>query len=134
MENNKSAGKRPVKAAEEKAVGKATAKKAAAAAQVSKVKVQEEKESAAVKKAPVKKSAAPRKTTAKKTEPEVTLFIEYSGKQIAAGEVVEAVKKDYLSKQEGAAVKTIEVYVKPEENTAYYAVNGEGSDQYKIML
>ncbi len=134
MENNKNAGKRPAKAAEEMAAGKTTVKKTAAATQVSEVKVQEEKKSAAAKKAPVKKSTAPKKTTAKKTEPEVSFFIEYSGKQIAAGEVLKAVKEDYLSKQEDAAVKTIEVYVKPEENTAYYAVNGEGSDQYKIVL
>lgn len=134
MENNKNAGKKPAKAPEEMIPGKATGKKAADPAQAGEVKVQEEKKSAVPKKAPVKKSTAPKKTTAKKTEPEVSFFIEYSGRQIAAGEVVEAVKKDYLSKQEGSAVKTIEVYVKPEENTAYYAVNGEGSDQYKIML
>lgn len=139
MENNKNAEKKPVKAAEETVVGKAAAKKTAAVTQGSAVKVQEEKKSASSKKTPVKKSTAPKKTTArkptvKKTEPEVSIFIEYSGKQIAAGEVLEAVKKDYLSKQEGTAAKTIEVYVKPEENTAYYAVDGEGSDQYKILL
>ena len=32
------------------------------------------------------------------------------------------------------SIKTIEVYVKPEENVAYYVVNGEGSDDWKVSL
>ncbi|WP_349948814.1 DUF6465 family protein [Lacrimispora sp. BS-2] len=115
MENNKSAGKKTAKAPEEMAVEKAAA-------------------ADDVRKAPVKKSSAPKRTAAKKKDPEVSFFLEYSGKQIAAGEVLEAVKKDYLSKHEDAAVKTLEIYIKPEEDTAYYAVDGEGSDQYKIIL
>jgi hypothetical protein len=113
MENNKNAGKRPAKAPEETAVGRIAA---------------------AARKTPVKKSAAPKKTSVKKKEPEVSFFLEYSGKQVAAGEVLEAVKKDYLSKHEDAEVKTLEIYIKPEEDTVYYAVDGEGSDQYKILL
>ena len=31
-------------------------------------------------------------------------------------------------------IETIDVYVKPEENVAYYVINGEGSDDYKIEL
>ena len=31
-------------------------------------------------------------------------------------------------------IKTIEIYVKPEENAAYYVVNGVGADDYKIEL
>lgn len=34
----------------------------------------------------------------------------------------------------GTVIETIEIYVKPEEHAAYYVVNGEGSDQYKVML
>ena len=34
----------------------------------------------------------------------------------------------------GAVIETIEIYVKPEEHAGYYVVNGEGSDQYKVML
>ena len=33
-----------------------------------------------------------------------------------------------------AEIKTMDVYVKPEEGVAYYAVNGEGSGDYKIEL
>ena len=31
-------------------------------------------------------------------------------------------------------IETISVYVKPEENAAYYAVNGAGSEEYRIQL
>ena len=33
-----------------------------------------------------------------------------------------------------ADIRTIDVYVKPEENAAYFAVNGIGSDDYKVEL
>ena len=49
-------------------------------------------------------------------------------------DVLEAAKKAYESMNKGAVIETIEIYVKPEEHTAYYVVNGEGSDQYKVML
>ena len=42
--------------------------------------------------------------------------------------------KAYEEAHKGAEIKTIEVYVKPEENVAYYVVNGEGSDDYKVTL
>uniref|UniRef100_UPI0006D28AAF DUF6465 family protein n=1 Tax=Clostridium sp. NkU-1 TaxID=1095009 RepID=UPI0006D28AAF len=134
MENNKSAGKKPAKAPEEMAVGKPAAEKTAAIAKAAAAPVQEEKAAANGRKAPVKKTSAPKKTAVKKKRSGSILFLEYSGKQIAAGEVLEAVKKDYLSKHEDAAVKTLEIYIKPEEDIAYYAVDGEGSDQYKITL
>ena len=35
---------------------------------------------------------------------------------------------------ERCEIETISVYVKPEENAAYYAVNGAGSEEYRIQL
>lgn len=88
------------------------------------------------KKAPVKKTEAPKKAAAKKEEPEMkaSVFVEYEGKQIAAKEVLETVKNDYISKHKDAVIETIELYVKPEENAAYYVVNGEGCEEFKIQL
>ena len=31
-------------------------------------------------------------------------------------------------------IETIDIYVKPEENAAYYAVNGIGSEAYRISV
>lgn len=88
------------------------------------------------KKAPVKKTEAPKKAAAKKEEPEMkaSVFVEYEGKQIAAKDVLETAKNDYISKHEDAVIETIELYVKPEENAAYYVVNGEGCEEFKILL
>ena len=49
--------------------------------------------------------------------------------------LVAAAKKAYVAaghKEE--EIETIDIYVKPEENAAYYAVNGIGSEAYRIQL
>ncbi len=84
-------------------------------------------------KAAVKKPAA-RKTAAKKSEPETTVTIQFQGKEITAVQVVEAAKAAFTEANPDAEIKTMDVYVKPEEGVAYYAVNGEGSGDYKIEL
>ena len=84
--------------------------------------------------------AAPKKTTAKKpatkkvNEPEMTMTIQFQGKDIVAKDVMEAAKKAYLEANPEGEIKSIAIYVKPEENAAYYVVNGEGSEDYKIQL
>jgi len=87
----------------------------------------------AVKEEAPKKSAA-KKTTAKKEEPEVTFTIQYHNKDISACQVLEAAKKAYEKTNPDVEIKTLDLYVKPEEGAAYYVVNGEGSGDYKINL
>ncbi len=82
----------------------------------------------ATKKAPAKKAPA------KKADPKACVVIEFAGRQIAAKDVLDKAVKAYEAAHKGAEIKTIEVYVKPEENVAYYVVNGEGSDDYKVTL
>lgn len=122
-------------AAEKKETGKpATAKKTAAKPATAKktaAKPAAEKKTAA--KPAAEKKTAVKKTAAKK-EIRSSVFIEYAGKQIVAKDVLEAAKKAYESMNKGVAIETIEIYVKPEENAAYYVVNGEGSDQFKVNL
>lgn len=92
----------------------------------------EGKEAAPVKKAPARK--APVKKEVKPAETEASVYVQYAGKQIAAKEILEAAKAAYVKAHKDTEVKTIEIYVKPEEAVAYYVVNGEGSDDYKIEL
>ena len=73
-------------------------------------------------------------TPVKKADPKACVVIEFSGKQIVAKDVLDKAVKAYEADHKGAEIKTIEVYVKPEENVAYYVVNGEGSDDYKVIL
>ncbi|MDO4614279.1 MAG: DUF6465 family protein [Lachnospiraceae bacterium] len=87
----------------------------------------------AAKKETVKKETktAAKKTTAKKAEVKAALTIEFAGQQFSADEIV---KKATAAAEAQGEVKTLEIYVKPEENAAYYVVNGEGSDDYKVEL
>lgn len=112
---------------------KTEAKKTAAKKAPAK-KATEEKKTAEVKKAPAAKKTAAKKpdakkttakkTTAKKSSVDSKVYIQFFGKQVTASDVLASCEADY-KKDNKAAVKKIEVYVKPEDNAAYYVVNGE---------
>lgn len=92
-------------------------------------------ETAASKTAAEKKTtAAKRGPAAKKTEPKTSLVLEFEGKQINSKDVIAAAKKAFTKANKGVVIKTLDVYVKPEEHVAYYVVNGQGSDDYKVSL
>lgn len=108
---------------------KSTAAEVKAEAPVKAVaEVPAEKPVETTKKAPAKKAPA------KKADPKACVVIEFAGKQIVAKDVLDKAVKAYEAAHKGVEIKTIEVYVKPEENVAYYVVNGEGSDDYKVTL
>ena len=89
---------------------------------------------AAEKTQAAEKAPAAKKTPAKKAEPKATVVIEYGENQIVAKEVLDAATKAYKANHRGVTIKTIEVYIQPENNVAYYVVNGEGSDDFKVSL
>ena len=97
--------------------------KKAAAAKVTKAKKDIEAK-AAVKKA----------GTTKKADPKVDVVVEFAGKQIVAKDVKDAVLKAYKKANKGVEIKTVEIYIKPEENAAYYVVNGDAKPEYKVEL
>lgn len=92
----------------------------------------------AEEKAPAKTAArtAAKKPAAKtvaKAEPQAEVVIEFNGRQIVAKEVLEAAKKDFAEKHKGAELKSIHLYIKPEESVAYYVVNdGIGDPEDKV--
>lgn len=65
---------------------------------------------------PVVKAPARKRTAA----PKVTVYVQHQGREISVEETVAAVKADWT----GETIKTLELYVKPEDNAAYYVVNG----------
>lgn len=82
-------------------------------------------------------AATPKKAarTAKKAaQPQASVTIQYAGKDIVAKEVLEAATKAFQEANEGVAIESIQLYIKPEEGVAYYAVNGIGNDDYKVVL
>lgn len=89
-------------------------------------------------KAEAKKAEEPKKETAKRTtakDIKTSVVVQFAGKEVTEKDLIAAVKKAYTKKGNKVGdIKTIEIYVKPEESAAYYVVNGIGADDYKIEL
>ncbi len=85
----------------------------------------------AAKKVASKKPAA--KKTAAKKETGDKVVLQYNGKDIEMKAVVEACKADYKAKGHKTA-NNVTVYVKPEDNAAYYTVAGKGAEDFKVDL
>ena len=132
MEETKTtaAEKTPVTKENVKAEVKATAKKmeqkvkAATKKVVSKTteKLDAEVKEETAKKPAVKKPAA-KKTSAAKKDIKTDIVLQYAGKEVLYADLVK--KATQLSKKAlKNNVKDVKVYVKPEENMAYYVANG----------
>ena len=102
--------------------------------------IEEAKDAAAdIAKAPVVEEA---KETVKKAVKEVAknidikkfaeTTIELPGFAVTMSSIEEAIKKDI--KDKGIEGKEISVYVNVEQKAAYYTVDGQGSDDYRIDL
>lgn len=83
-------------------------------------KKKDQAESKAAKKAPRK--AAAKKTDKPELKPEV--YIEYQGQQAMEAAVIDKVKAAYVaSGHRVSSIKSLQVYIKPEEFKAYYVIN-----------
>lgn len=80
-----------------------------------------------------KKAAASTKKAAEKATTKVNTYVEFAGKQIATEELADKVREAYKAEGNKARIKSIEIYVKPEENAAYYVINGNAEGK-KIDL
>lgn len=80
------------------------------------------------------KKEGKKKSTTKKLSPKTSVFIEYSGRKVETKDILETARIEFEQSNPGIEVRTIEVYVKPEESAAYYVVNGVGSQEYKVAL
>ena len=91
-------------------------------------KVEDKAVKTATKKTGTKKTTA-KKTTARKTtakkEIKVSAFVEYFGKQVEEKDMIARVKKAWTSSGKKIGdIKTMELYIKPEESAVYYVING----------
>ena len=103
-------------------------RKKAETAPVEAVKLEAEKRP--VEKKTTRKSAA-KKAPAKKAEPKVTVKVQFGGNEYDIDEITKSVTKAYKSSGEGA-VKSVEIYVKPEDSAVYYVVNSEVTDKIDL--
>ena len=113
-------------AAEKKTTKRASAKTAAPKAEKKAVKE------------PVKqaeKKAAPRRAAAKKAaEPKAAVHFQFEGKDLVARDILDQAMKAYQESHPETEIKAIELYVVANEGAAYYVVNGEAHDDFKILL
>lgn len=107
-------------------------KKAVEEKVVPEVKETVEKVVPEAKKAVEKATEKVKKATAKK-EIKTTLFVEYYGKQVQEKDMIASVKKAWTkSGKKVADIKTMALYVKPEENSVYYVINGDSAGRVEF--
>ena len=112
----------PKKTAKKAPAKKTTAKKAPA------------KKAAAAKKTTTKTTTKAAKTPAKKAAVKETLHVQFAGKSYTTDELVKIAKDvwKYDLKQKAGDFKSVELYVKPEENVVYYVINGDVTGNFAI--
>ena len=83
-------------------------------------------------KEPATRSKAAAKPAAKTAEaPKETVKIQFGADEFDFAEIKKAVEADYKSKGKGR-IKTVEIYIKPEDKAVYYVVNGDFSDKIDL--
>ena len=125
-----------VEAKKEAEVKKAEPKKVEKAVEVKTVAKKEDKAPAkAATKAAEKKPAAKKATTTKKAattakkapakaaKVENNIYVQFSGMEFDTAAIEKAVKADYTAKN-GKNMKSVSIYIKPEDMKAYYVIDG----------
>ena len=139
---NKEAAKKEVKTtvaeetAEKVTAVEKVAEKAAEVKEAVKEKVAEVKETTNAAKAETAEKAEPKKTPGRKAAVKEEFVLEFAGKQITQEEIKKKVKENWTKVQKNKIkdIKTIKVFLQPENSCAYYTINDEGNDSYKIEL
>lgn len=121
---------------------KATAKKVAEEVKEIKVSAAEEKVAVEVapvaepvvteKKKPGRKPAAKKantaKTETKKVEKKDEVFVQFAGEEFVVEEVMDKAKAAYVAEgHRASAIKSVRLYIKPEERKAYYVINDKAA-------
>ena len=119
------------------AMTKAEPKKEAKAVEVKTVAKKEDKAPAkAATKAAEKKPAAKKATTTKKAattakkapakaaKVENNIYVQFSGMEFDTAAIEKAVKADYTAKNGKKDMKSVSIYIKPEDMKAYYVIDG----------
>ena len=94
------------------------------------------KETKAAAKPVAKKEVKPAaKTTAKKAEAvKTTTLVQYQNKEVDMTKVEERVKAQFVSEgHKSSDIKTVNIYVKPEEYSAYYVINDKFSGRVVLF-
>jgi len=142
-ENNLTSAKEAVKSKAEKVI-KSTEETAEAAIKMASDIVKKEnvektinvvKDTAKNVKSKATKATTAVKTAAKKTvskKVDVAFYVQYQGKEISKHTILEKVHEEWVKSHKMSDLKTLDVYLKVEDNTAYCLVNGKINIDLKL--
>ncbi len=116
------ANTKKTKTAAEKTAEKAVAKVEAA--------VEEKETKTTAAKTETKTIAAKTTKAAAPKEPTVKVEFQFNSKNTTVDSIVDSIKEAYKAEGNKAAIKTLEVYVQPENDVAYYVINGVEEGKY----
>lgn len=116
------------KTPEKKTSTRATAKKETTTKRAATKKETAPKKETAAKRTTAKRETAKKETTVKRTaskkEIKINAIVEHHGKQIGEPDIIANVKKAWTNTgRDEKDIKSLELYIKPEENAVYYVVN-----------
>lgn len=121
--------------AETKTAAKAATKTAAKAETKTAAKKTASKKTA-TKTAKTTTKTTTKKAAAKKEDINTSVAVQFSGKEVFTANLIDEVKKAWVEQSEGklSDIKSIELYIKPEEMKAYFVVNGLSNENYFINI
>lgn len=63
------------------------------------------------------------------------IFLQYEGREIVLDNILEKVKQEFILEGHNATdIKSIRLYLKPQENAAYYIINNQVNNDNKVSL
>ncbi len=77
---------------------------------------------------------AAKKAIETKAEPELLTILQYGDQEFDITDIARKAYKSYKSVHKRKAVTSFKIYIKPEDNAAYFTVNGEGAAEFKVDL
>ena len=118
--------KEVAKAVKDTAATKATETKAAAKKTTAATKTAAKKTAETTKAAAKKTTTTAKKAVAKKTAPKTSVELQFAGKSVSYDALVDNAKAAFVSAgHKESEIKTVNLYVKPEESMVYYVINDE---------
>ena len=75
-------------------------------------------------------TTAVKKTTTKKVD--IGFYVQYLGKEISKQTLLEKVHEEWIKSHKLSEIKTLDIYLKVEDDTAYCLVNGDTNIDLKL--
>lgn len=88
---------------------------------------------AEVKAAPKKRGPKPKTEKTEKKEAVQNVYVQFAGKEILTADLAAQVTEKWVALgHRASSIKELNLYVKPEDNAAYYVINGKESGKIEL--